>query len=206
MTQILTRPACPRRGPGRLATCAAALFLASCAAPPVVAPPPPATVEAAATEPSGTARPSGPSSAYLWTDRINSSAQRLRGNLSGRDVNVAQTTDLRLWVSLPADQAFAPGRSALKAPATGWLDQVAIALRELPRAEVQIVSDADTATNSNSARVLALDRAASARDWLVIRGVPAQRIGVAARGATTLAAGDQRRLDILIGDRSRASP
>ena len=185
-----------------MAGCAIALWLAGCAAPPVVAPPPPATIEAPATAPGGTARAS---TTYQWTDKLASAAQRLRGSLQGGDVNVSQTTELRLWVSLPADQVFAAGRSAVTAPARAWLDQVAIALREVPRAEVQIVSDADGG-NSTSTRVLALDRAASARDWLVSRGVPAQRIGVAGRSTPAAGAADSPRLDILIGERSRAAP
>jgi outer membrane protein OmpA-like peptidoglycan-associated protein len=142
---------------------------------------------------------------YLWSDKLAGAAQRLRSGLQGNNVAVSQTTDLRLWVSLPADAAFAPGRAAVKPPATAWLDQVAAALRELPRAEVQIVSDADAAGSDTGARVLALDRAASARDWLVIRGVPAQRIGVAGRSVHAATAPEQRRLDILIGERARAT-
>jgi outer membrane protein OmpA-like peptidoglycan-associated protein len=149
--------------------------------------------------PGGTLRATG--AAYLWSDKLSASAQRLRSGLQGNNVAVSQTTDQRLWVSLPAEMAFAAGRAAVKAPATGWLDQVAAALRELPRAEVQIVSDSDATGSENSARVLALDRAASARDWMVARGVPPQRIGVAARNGRAAAA-DQRRLDILIGERA----
>ncbi len=144
-----------------------------------------------------------PGTAYLWSDKLAAAAQKLRSGLQGNNVAVSQTTDLRLWISLPAEAAFATGRAAVKAPATGWLDQVAVALRELPRADVQIVSDADAAGNDNSARVLALDRAASARDWLVIRGVPPQRIAVAGRSGRSAVPADQRRLDILIGERAR---
>ena len=183
------------------------VWLAGCATPPVVAPPRPATIEAPsvapATAPGGVARAGG--APYLWSDKLAASAQRLRSGLQGNDVAVSQTTDLRLWVSLPADAAFAPSRAAVKPAATAWLDQVAVALRELPRAEVQIVSDADAGGNENSARVLALDRAASARDWLVVRGVAPQRISVAGRSGRAAAAPDQRRLDILIGERTRAA-
>ena len=197
MQQILTL----RR---KLAVHVATLWLAGCAAPPVVAPPPRPTIEAPATAPGGTVRAAVP--AYQWSAKLASAAQRLRSTLQGGEVNVLQTTEQRLWVSLPADQAFAPGRSAVKPPATGWLDQVAVALREVPRAEVQVVSDSDSGGSAATTRVLALDRAASARDWLVSRGVPAQRIAVAGRSALPASAGDQRRLDILIGERASPAP
>ncbi len=140
---------------------------------------------------------------YAWSDKLAAVAQKLRSGLQANNVAVSQTTDLRLWVSLPGDAAFATGRAAVKAPATAWLDQVAVALRELPRAEVQIVSDADSTGNDNSARALALERAASARDWLVGRGVAPQRIVVAGRGGRGALPADQRKLDILIGERAR---
>ena len=159
-------------------------------------------IEAPVVAPGAAAPRAGGATPYLWSDKLGSSAQRLRSNLQGNDVTVSQTTDQRLWVSLPIDTAFATGRSAVKAPATGWLDQVAVALRELPRAEVQIVSDADATGSATSARVLALDRAASARDWMVARGVLPQRISVAGRSAKPGAPPDQRRLDIMIGEKS----
>jgi outer membrane protein OmpA-like peptidoglycan-associated protein len=188
----------PRYSAWRAAGLVAAIWLAGCAAPPVVAPPPPATIEAPTVAPGGVpAR--APGATYVWSDKLAASAQKLRSGLQGNDVAVSQTTDQRLWVSLPADAAFAAGRAAVKAPATGWLDQVAVALRDLPRAEVQIVSDADA---TGSARALALDRAASARDWLVGRGVPPQRISVAGRGSRSPVPADQRRLDILVGERA----
>lgn len=200
MTQLTLLLTTRWRGAGWVA----ALWLAGCAAPPVVAPPPPATIEAPTVAPGGLpAHAAG--ALYVWSDKMAASAQRLRSGLQGNASAVSQTTDLRLWVSLPAELAFAAGRAAVKAPATGWLDQVASALRELPRAEVQIVSDADGAGNDNSARVLALERAASARDWLVIRGVAPQRIVVAGRNARTAVPPDQRRLDILIGERARTA-
>ena len=40
----------------------------------------------------------------------------------------------------------------------------------------------------------------------VSRGVPAQRIGVAGRSAPAAGGADSPRLDILIGERSRAAP
>jgi outer membrane protein OmpA-like peptidoglycan-associated protein len=174
------------------------LWLAGCAAPPAVAPPAPATIEAPSVTPGvAPARPAG--ATYVWSDKLAASAQKLRGGLQGNSVSVSQTTDQRLWISLPADAAFATGRAAVKAPATGWLDQVAVALRDLPRADVQIVSDADP---GNGARALALERAASARDWLVGRGVPPQRIAVAGRSGSGAVPADPRRLDILIGERA----
>lgn len=178
------------------------LWLAGCAAPAPVPPPnvPPPVGAApmpAPAAPSATA-PSG--SAWAWSPRLDAAAQRLRDQLGG-GAEVAQTTDQRLWISLPIAQAFPPGRSAITKPAGAWLDQVAGALRGLPQADVQIVGQPD---GQSSNTTLALDRAASARDWMVMRGVPARRVAVSAQGTKGRDRSVENRLEILIGERSGA--
>jgi len=176
----------------------AALALAGCAAPPPVPPPNvPAPVSAA---PLPAAPPSG--SAWVWSPRMDSATQRLRDGLSGSGVEIAQTTDQRLWLSLPSAEAFPLGRSALTRPAGAWLDQVAQALRNVPQAEVQIVGQPDARQAGGSA--LALDRAASARDWMVMRGVPARRVTVSSQTSKSRTPDAESRLDILIGERAAA--
>jgi len=178
-------------------TLIATLWLAGCAMPVVAPPAVPPPVSAAPT-------PSpGPGGAWVWSNQLDGAASRLRGALRGSNVDVAQTTDQRLWLSVPGDEAFPAGRSALKPPAGAWLDQVALALREVPRAEVQIVGQPDAKGGGGSA--LALDRAASARDWMVMRGVPARRVAVSGQAPKSAKQVVPNRLDILIGERTVAS-
>lgn len=130
---------------------------------------------------------------------MDAAAQRLRDQLRGPEV--AQTTDQRLWISLPNAETFAPGRSAISRPAGAWLDQVALALRGVPQAEVQIVGQPDGQSGNTA---LALDRAASARDWMVMRGVPARRVAVSAQSTRNRPKGENR-LEILIGERAASA-
>ncbi len=202
-----------RRLGAAAAAVAVALLLAACAAPAPVPPPhvpPPVSAAPMPAPPSSGApgpatagaSPTSSASPWAWSPRLDAAAQRLRDGLSGTGVEVAQTTDQRLWLSLPGAETFAPGRPALTRPAGAWLDQVAAALRTLPQAEVQIVGQPDATRGGGSA--LAVDRAASARDWMVMRGVPARRVAVsgqAPKGRTAVAA--ENRLDILIGERVR---
>ena len=175
----------------------AVLWLAGCAAPPPVPPPPvPPPVSAAPTP------APAPNTGWIWSPRLDAAAQRLRDTLHGSGVEVAQTTDQRLWLSLPGAETFPTGRSAITRPAGGWLDQVALALRGLPQAEVQIVGQPDARQGGGIA--LALDRAASARDWMVMRGVPARRVAVSGQGPKGKTQLAESRLDILIGERSAA--
>ena len=179
---------------------AAVLWLGGCASTPVpvVEPPPAVPVE----RPTASVGAPRPHSAYVWSERLANAARKLRDELQPAGVNVAQSADQRLWLSLPSDVVFATGRSAVKAPATPWLDRIAAVLREQPKAEVQILGEPDPRSRDDTAsRVLALDRAASARDWIVARGVSAQRVSVAGRRAGNPAASDDRRLDIFVGER-----
>ena len=178
---------------------AAVLVLASCSSPKPAPQATPYVAQDAAAAPGGVPRPGG---AFVWTTAMADTSQRLQSALRSSDMAVSQTTDQRLWLSLPADKAFDKGRSAVKPGAAANLDQVALALRANTRAQVQIVGDPDALSANGAGNALALDRAASARDWIVGRGVVASRIVVASRNAKTGPQADGPRLDILIGERS----
>ena len=167
----------------------AALMLGGCALPKVSTPALPPPVSAAPL-------PAAPAGAWVWSPQIDSAGSKLRSGLFGSGADVSQTSDQRLWISLPADTTFAAGRSAVTPAAGAWLDQVAASLRALPRAEVQIVGPVD----AKGGAALAVDRAASARDWMVMRGVPARRIAVSGQAPRGRNPGEGR-LDILIGER-----
>jgi outer membrane protein OmpA-like peptidoglycan-associated protein len=185
----------------RRAPLLALIALAACTTRPVAPPPVPPPVTPAPM-PAGTPVPAAPSAppgaaAAGWSNDMELAASRLRNALRGSPVDVAQTTDQRLWVSFPAEQTFAPARPALTPAAGAWLDQVAAAVRATPRSTVQIVGPADPRGGS----ALALDRASSARDWIVARGVAPMRVTVTAQAPRPRAPASDARLEILIGER-----
>jgi outer membrane protein OmpA-like peptidoglycan-associated protein len=204
----------------RLLGWAGLALLSACASAPPALPPitaPDATSAAPLERPTAApslaaARPTD----YLWSDPLAATARKLRGELPSESANIGPSSDHRLAISLDGDALFAPGRSALKPSATPWLDRIAAALRGLPRGDVQIIGDPDPQSRDDpKSRALALDRAEAARDWLVARGLPAQRIAVAgrrpvaqgaARGSPQPAAAvSEHRLNILIGERAVGS-
>lgn len=193
------------RHESNISLAAAVLVLAGCAMPVVAPPTVPAPVPPAqqtstgSTAPAAAAAPA-PVGAWTWSPQMDSAASRLRSTLRGKSIDVVQTTDQRLWLSLPGEEAFPAGRSAVTPAAGAWLDEVAQALRSVPRAEVQIVGAPDAKGGGSS---LALDRAASARDWMVARGVPARRVAVSAQTPRGKVA-TPNRLEILIGERTPA--
>jgi outer membrane protein OmpA-like peptidoglycan-associated protein len=191
-----------RGAPAALALAAAALT--GCSVPVVAPPTVPPPVSAAPSAAAPVAAPTTTTGAWNWSAQMDQAASKLRSALRGSSAEVSQTTDQRLWISLPVEDVFAAGRSALKPPAGAWLDQVALALREVPAAEVQIVGQPDAKGAGGSA--LAVDRASSARDWMVMRGVAARRVAVSGAAPSRAAVNGSQRLEILIGQRSAAVP
>lgn len=187
---------------------AALVALAGCSSSPKALPPSGAAVPGSAPGPVYGQAPAG---GRAWSPQLEAAERQLSSSLSGTGATLARTTDERLWITLPGDMAFEPNRSALKPAATGVLDKVAVALRNVPNADLRIVGHTDSKGSAAANDALSLDRAASARDWLVARGVSPARIAVAGRGSRdALASNDDeagraanRRVEILVGDKSR---
>lgn len=97
--------------------------------------------------------------------------RRLRKALDGTPVVVETTHDGRLRVEVPLEFSFDAGRGAVKKPLAAVLDRMAVGLRQTAF-EVRIAAPADTRRNNNQ---LVQERAASVRDYLIARGVGAQR-------------------------------
>ena len=170
-----------------------ALALAGCALPQSAPPPLPPPVAAAPL-------PAAPSSGWAWSAPLESAGARLRSALAGSGAEVSQTPDQRLWIALPGEAVFPAGRSAVTPAAGAWLDKVAAALRGLPRAELQIVGPTDA--RGAGGQALAVDRAASARDWMVVRGVAPRRMAVSGADPRGRAPAVDGRLHILVGERA----
>lgn len=104
--------------------------------------------------------------------------QRLAELFRGTPVVFTMQTDGSLRVDVPLNFCFDRAAVAVKPPLAAVLDRLARGQRaETTRLRVTAVADAGT-NNTNLAR----DRAASARDYLVARGVTATRVMIA--GAT----------------------
>jgi outer membrane protein OmpA-like peptidoglycan-associated protein len=146
---------------------------------------------------------------YTWTQGLANTQDQLTSTLRASGATVSQTNDNRLWITLPGDPTFEPGRSTLKPKARTQLDKIASYLRTMPNAEVRIVGHTDPKGSTATNNALSLERAASTRDWLVARGFPAMRTAVAGRGAADPIASNKddtgrasnRRVEILIGQR-----
>ena len=126
---------------------------------------------------------------------LEAQRKRLADAVRGTPVTVEGTEDGRLRVEVPLKYAFDPGRSVVKPPLAAVLNEVAAGLKPHAQADVRIAGPADGAKGGS---MLAQDRAASTRDYLVSRGVPPTRFGGLGR-----ATGDT--VELLIADRGAAA-
>lgn len=105
--------------------------------------------------------------------------QRLRTLFEGTPVAIALTDDGRMRVEVPFKFCFDTGRSAVKPALAKVLDHMAGGLRLQRTTEVRIAAPPDT----EAGPMLAADRAAAVRDYLVARAVSAGRVSVASAPA-----------------------
>jgi outer membrane protein OmpA-like peptidoglycan-associated protein len=102
--------------------------------------------------------------------------QRLQSLFNGTPVVIALTDNGHMRVEIPLRFCFDPGRAAVKPAFAKLLDHMAGGLRLQRTTEVRIAAPADP----DAGALLAADRAAAARDYLVARAVAAGRISSAA--------------------------
>ncbi len=164
---------------------ALAAGLAACANRPGTPPPPGTDPAPAAPSLFGGLFGSGLSPA------LEAQRTRLQEVLRGTPVVVEATGDKRLRIEVPLRHAFDPGRSAVKPAAAAVLDQIAAGFKpHAAVAELRIAAP----TDDKAAPQLVIDRGASARDYLVARGVPISRI-------VGLGQSPGPSLELMLGDR-----
>ena len=120
----------------------------------------------------GTVRTSGAGSqGTAIGPSVEQQRDRLARELSGTPVVVESAGDNGYRVEVPLKYAFDPKRSVVKAPLAAVLDRIAHGLRGQAGAQVRIAAPSD----ARGGDLLARDRAESARDYLIARGVSRER-------------------------------
>jgi outer membrane protein OmpA-like peptidoglycan-associated protein len=117
----------------------------------------------------------------LWSKRMEDKKAAMEKATAGTGIEVARTPDNELKVNVPADFSFDVGRAAVKPTMRPVLDQFAQGLDA--KQLVRIVGHTDSTGSDAINNPLSVDRAESVRDYLVARGVPAQRIQVSGAGS-----------------------
>jgi len=146
---------------------------------------------------------------YVWSRQMEDKKRQMEQATAGTGAVVTQTADNQLKLSIPNDISFATGKHDIQSRLMPILDQFAQGLNQQPSMEVRIVGHTDNTGTDAINNPLSVNRAQSARDYLVSRGVATQRISIDGRGsrepiadnASEAGRSRNRRIDIFLAER-----
>lgn len=125
----------------------------------------------------------GAGGGYIWSKKMQDQKAAMEKATVGTGVAVSQTADNRLKLDIPSDVSFDVGRSAIKPNFDPILNQFGSTLVQHPETTISIIGHTDSTGSDAINNPLSIDRANSARDYLVSRGVARNRISTDGRGA-----------------------
>lgn len=119
----------------------------------------------------------------VWSRRMEEQKREMEQATAGTGVEVVKTSDNRLKLDIPSDISFDTGRADIKSNFRPVLDSFATSLNNNPGTMVTIIGHTDSSGSDTVNNPLSLNRAGSTRDYLVYRGVAANRINIDGRGS-----------------------
>ncbi len=153
----------------------------------------------------------GAGGGYLWSQRMQEQKAAMEQATAGTGVGVSQTGDNRLKLDIPSDISFDSGRYDIKPELRPILDRFATTLTQHPVTTVNIVGHTDSTGSDAVNQPLSVNRASATRNYLVERGVAANRISIDGRGAhepvadnnTAAGRAQNRRIEIFVAEAAR---
>ena len=148
---------------------------------------------------------------YVWSQRMERQKQEMEAATRGTGIAVSQTADNQLKLDVPSDVSFDTGSANVKSNFAPVLDQFARSLQANPGSTVRIIGFTDSTGSDAINNPLSVDRAASTRDYLAMRGVDSRRIAIDGRGSSDPIASNStdagrarnRRVEIYVGEAPR---
>lgn len=152
----------------------------------------------------------GAAGGYIWSRHMQEKKAAMERATAGTGVQVTQTADNQLKLNIPSDVSFDTGRADIKPNLRPILDQFAQGLSTQPNTEVRIIGHTDSTGSAAINDPLSVQRAQSAKNYLVARGVDPNRIAIAGRGerepiadnSTEAGRARNRRVEIFLGERA----
>ena len=153
----------------------------------------------------------GAGGGYLWSKHMEKQKAEMERATQGSGVSVSQTADNQLKLDIPSDVSFDTGRYDIKSNLRPILDHFSTTLNQNPVTMVTIIGHTDSTGSDAINDPLSLNRAASTRDYLVARGVSANRIVINGRGShepiadnyTAEGRAKNRRVEIFVAEPTR---
>lgn len=148
---------------------------------------------------------------YIWSTQMQKKKAEMEQATAGTGVAVTQTADNQLKLNIPSDISFDIGSAEIKPNLRPILDQFAQGLSGQPNTEIRIIGHTDSTGSDAINNPLSVNRAASARNYLVSRGVNSQRIQIDGRGSyepiadnnTEAGRAKNRRIEMFMAERAR---
>ncbi|MCF8160289.1 MAG: OmpA family protein [Polaromonas sp.] len=148
---------------------------------------------------------------YIWSNQMAQKKPAMEQATAGTGVDVTQTADNQLKLSIPSDISFDINSAVIKPNLRPILDQFAQGLANQPNTEIRIIGHTDSTGSDAINNPLSVNRAASARNYLVSRGVSGQRIQIDGRGShepiadnyTEAGRAKNRRIEMFLAERAR---
>lgn len=119
----------------------------------------------------------------LWSKRMEDKRRAMEQATAGSGVQVARTGNDELKLQVPSDISFEVGSASLEPRLRPVLDAFAHGLDSDRATLVKVVGHTDNTGSDAINEPLSLRRAESVRNYLVDRGIHADRIEVAGRGS-----------------------
>ena len=156
----------------------------------------------------------GAAGGYIWSRRMEEQKRAMEHATQGTGIAVSQTADNQLKLDVPSDVSFDTGRADIRPNFRPVLDRFAQSLMANPSATVRVIGHTDSTGSDAINGPLSVNRAQSTRDYLVGRGVNANRIAIDGRGARAPVADNaseagrarNRRVEIYIGEQVALAP
>jgi len=153
----------------------------------------------------------GAGGGYLWSKHMEEQKAAMEQATQGTGVSVSQTADNQLKLDIPSDVSFDTNRYDIKPNLRPILDRFATTLNQNPVTRVTIIGHTDSTGTDAINNPLSVNRAASTRDYLVARGVAANRIAIDGRGSrepiadnnTGTGRAKNRRVEVLVAEPAR---
>lgn len=120
---------------------------------------------------------------YLWSKKMEEQKRQMEQATQDTGVTVSQTNDNRLKLDIPSDISFDSGKANIKPNFRPILDKFASSLQNHQTTTVTIIGHTDSSGGDKINTPLSVNRASSARSYLVSKGIPSNRFNIEGKGS-----------------------
>ena len=155
----------------------------------------------------------GAGGGYLWSRHMQDQKAAMETATQGTGVTVTQTPNNELKLEIPSDISFASGKADINPALRPVLDKFAQTLTANAVTRIRVVGHTDNSGTDAVNDPLSLQRASVVRDYLTVRNVAANRVGVEGHGSheplvdngTSVGRAKNRRVEIFVAEAGTAT-